>query len=415
MLLYKLTSFKTISDVWLRGIENIFFVYVSCSPKLCTINLWVKALTIVFSLYIPKMVDEKTNTIISILHPQIKVVGWAMKQMLLLAEFLSKENRVEFYTFLWNDEIASQNSSFSTKSSFSHYPLKFLSFFIIAWQIRLSDTIICGNSPMHFIAVFSKIFFWSEARIIWWHHHYPWYYEKNTGTKTYFKKMIEKTIVTKIDTIVWNSRFLWNALENIYSRDIEIIYPMIDNIYFDWDVSSKIPQGQKILFAWGRWEKWKWLWDIMEIYESCKDSFDIQLYIAWSWTEIERYKKLYRKDKKVSFLWNLTSSEMKETYRKSDLFLFSSQIDSFWLVILESLMSNTPVITYKKGEAPFLIDNWINWYCENNIVDYIERVKNILLDDMHLMKLSQNTKKSPVSNYSMKHFIKQWKKIIFQK
>ncbi len=358
------------------------------------------------------MVDEKTNTIISILHPQIKVVGWAMKQMLLLAEFLSKSNSVTFYTFLWNDEVSSQNSSFSTKSSFSWYPLKFLSFFIIAWQIRKSDTIICGNSPMHFIAVFSKIFFWSEAKIIWWHHHYPWYYEKNTGTKTYFKKMIEKIIVCKIDTIVWNSRFLWNALQDIYNREVEIIYPMIDDLYFNWDISPKVPQKQKILFAWGRWEKWKWIWDVIKIYESIKDAFDIRLLIAWLWTELEEYKELYKENSKISFLWHLSSSEMKKIYIQSDIFLFTSHVDSFWLVILESLISHTPVVAYKKGEAPFLIDNWINGYTENNITDYIERVKKILWDDALLIKLSQDSEKSPVSNYSMKHFIEQWKKII---
>lgn len=361
------------------------------------------------------MVDEKTNTIISILHPQIKVVGWAMKQMLLLAEFLSKENRVEFYTFLWNDEIVSQNSSFSTKSSFSRYPLKFLSFFIIAWQIRRSDTIICGNSPMHFVAVFSKIFFGSTAKIIWWNHHYPWYYEKNTGTKTYFKKMIERIIVRKVDTIVWNSRFLWNALEKIYSRDIEIIYPMIDGIYFEWDTFPKKPKKQKILFAWGRWEKWKWLWDLIKVYEETKNQFNIQLYIAWSWMELKEYKELYKEDMNICFLWTLSSGEMKDIYAKSDIFLFPSHIDSFWLVILESLISHTPVVAYKKGEAPFLIDNWINGYTENNIADYIKRVKNILLDDALLVKLSRSTKKSPVSNYSMKHFTEQWKKVIFEK
>lgn len=361
------------------------------------------------------MIDEKTNIIISILHPQIKVVGWAMKQMLLLAEILSKENRVTFYTFLWNDEIVSQNSSFSTKSSFSRYPLKFLSFFIIAWQIRMSDAIICGNSPMHFIAVFSKMFFGSKAKIIWWNHHYPWYYEKNTGTKTYFKKMIEKIIVRKIDTIVWNSRFLSSSLKDIYSRKIEVVYPMIDNIFFEWDISPKIPKKQKILFAWGRWEEWKWLSDIIQIYESIKNIYDIQLNIAWSWTQLEKYKELYKEDVNISFLWDLSPTEMKDIYIESDIFLFTSHIDSFGLVILESLISLTPVVAYKRAEAVFLIDSGINGYTENNIADYIKRIKIILSDENILIRLSRGAKKSPVSNYSMKHFTEQWKKIIFEK
>jgi len=55
---------------------------------------------------------------------------------------------------------------------------------------------------MHFLAAVSKILFFSQAKIIWWNHHVPWYYQERTGTKIYFKKTIEKLLLPYVDIIV---------------------------------------------------------------------------------------------------------------------------------------------------------------------------------------------------------------------
>lgn len=361
------------------------------------------------------MTDTLSEKNISILHPQIKVVGWAMKQMMHLAEYFSKDNKVSFYSFLWNPDFKSQNDSFSISSSFSSYPLKFLSFFIIAWQIRKSDYIICGNSPMHFVAGISRIFFWSSAKIIWWHHHYPWYFQDNTGIKTYFKKIIERYFVWKVDTIVWNSRFLQKELIQIYEREVKLLYPYIDDLYFENNITIQRDWKTKTIFTAWRWEDWKWLSDIFKTYEVLKNKFDIALYIWWVWTHTDIYENKYSQNKNIKFLWELSQIEMKRQFEKSDIFLFPSRIDSFGMVIIESLLSWTPVISYDLWEAQYIIEDWINWFKVKTLDDFAKTIQNILNDEDVLNNISKNSKKSVVSNYSMKHFEKQLVKIIFEK
>jgi len=106
---------------------------------------------------------------------------------------------------------------------------------------------------------------------------------------------------------------------------------------------------------------------------------------------------------------------MKGQFEKSDIFLFPSKIDSFGLVIIESLLSWTPVISYNLWEAQFLVKKWINGFAINNIEEYINSVKNTLKDEKLLGTLQNNSRKSVVSNYSIENFEKQLVKIIFEK
>ena len=236
---------------------------------------------------------------------------------------------------------------------------------------------------------------------------------------TYFKKIIENYFVWKVDTIVWNSRFLQGHLKNLYKRDIKILYPIVDSIYFEennivnwlkkwWD------NKRKIFTAW-RWDDWKWLKDIFQIYEVLKDKYNFQIEIAGIWTQQEYFENLYKWDKDIIFLWKLEGKKIKEKFLESDIFLFPSKIDSFGLVIIESLLSNTPVISYELWEAEFLIKNWENWYLVKDIDEYIKILIKIFKDEDLLIKLQETSRKSVVSNYSMKNFEEQLVKIIFEK
>lgn len=244
---------------------------------------------------------------------------------------------------------------------------------------------------------------------------------KNTGTKTYFKKIIENYFVSKVDTIVWNSRFLKKELQTIYKKhDIKILYPLVDDIFYQDFISDENNKWDKkvvtktIFVAW-RWDIWKWLSEVFQIYKNLKEKYNFHIHIAWIWIEQEKFEKLYKEDEKIKFLWKLKNDEMKYNFHTSDLFLFPSKIDSFGLVILESLLSNTPVISYNLWEAQFLIKNWENWYKVQDIDEYTDVVEKLLMDDNLLEKLKKQSKKSVVSNYSMKNFEKQLAEIIFEK
>ncbi len=362
------------------------------------------------------MKEVSSKNIVSILHPQIKVVWGAMKQMLHMADYLAKNNSVSFYVFEKSSVHVDKDFGFPIISFYSTYPMKFLSFILIAWHIRKSDIIICWNSPMHFVAILSKIIFWSKAKIIWWHHHFPWYFQENTGITTYFKKIIELRCITNIDTIVWNSRFLQTQLQSIYKRKIWCIFPRIEDIYFETSTTIKNKAKKtKRLFAVSRWDSWKWLTDIFNVYESLKNNFDIELYIWWTWKDLDKYKKKHESDPNISFLWYCDSRTVRDNLLETDVFLFLSKIDSFWLVILESLLTWVPVISYDKGEASYIIKNWINWYAQESIEWCISMLDTLLRDRELLAFMKNQSRKSVISNYSKDIFEKQLEHIIFEK
>jgi hypothetical protein len=76
--------------------------------------------------------------------------------------------------------------------------------------------------------VISKICFFSKAKLIWWHHHYPWYYNENTNFLVLLKRLLEKLSIKFIDTIIVNSNYLKDSLKKIYSVDAKILYPIVD-------------------------------------------------------------------------------------------------------------------------------------------------------------------------------------------
>ena len=348
-----------------------------------------------------------TNTRIAVLHPQIKVLGGAMKQMTHLAKYLAKHNHVTFFSFETSKEIFSTEDSVTINSLFWKYPLKIFSFVYGAYKIKDSDYIFVWNSPMHFLAVLSKILFFSKSKIIWWHHHVPWYYWKRTGKKIYFKKIIEKLLLPYVDIIVWNSRFLQEYIQEIFNRDVLLLSPLIDSEYYDSNIEIKIPQEEKVLFAMSRWEKWKGIQDVFSVYEKLKKDFKLKLIVAGQWTELWAFEEKYKNDWKIEFVWKTNVSQNIQYFEQSDLFLFPSRIDSFGMTIVESLLCNTPVLAYSEWEASHLINNWENGYAVKNLEDLVSVSYKILKDDILYARLSQKSKKSIVSNYNVRHFESQ--------
>jgi hypothetical protein len=107
---------------------------------------------------------------------------------------------------------------------------------------------------MHFIGVVSKILFLSKAKIIWWNHHYPWYYSKNTKTIK-FKRFLEKKILAKIDIIVANSFYLKKELEKLFNRQVYLLTPVLDKDFLLFKDKKQVDKLDNVIFSYSRWVK----------------------------------------------------------------------------------------------------------------------------------------------------------------
>lgn len=373
----------------------------------CIHNFWVKALTLYF--LFTALIMIPTNKNISVLHPYVHKMWWAVKMMIYLSNLLQeKNNNIIFYTFSYDKNIFSNEKiNFIIKSYYKKNILKIFSFFLIAYKIRKSDYIIIWNSPMHFVWVLSKILFFSKAKLIWWNHHYPWYYSKNTNLLIKVKQLIEKLIVLKIDSIVSNSKYLKNIIDKIWTLDSKILHPIIDDefLFYKKD-NNKKNNLNNIIFTYWRWTKDKNLWIIFKTYDNLKSQItDLTLMIWWEWEDLLNFKNKYKNDKNVFFLWSLVKKQIITNLIKTKVFLFPSKIDSFWLVKIESLSIWVPVICFDNNFEE-IVKNWFNGFLVKSDKDFILKTKEVLNDDLLQKNLSNNSILT-TWNFNRQNFEKQ--------
>ncbi len=356
-----------------------------------------------------------TNKKISILHPFIREMWWAIKMMIYLSNLLkSKKNNLNFYCFSYEKQAFEDIEINFKINSFSSWKIsKIISLFLIAYKIRKSDYIIVWNSPMHFASVISKVLFFSRAKIIWWNHHYPWFYNKDTKIIK-LKRFFEKLILKKIDIIISNSKYLKSELENIFEWQVLVLNPVLDKEFLLYKGKREVDKLDNIIFSYSRWVKWKNISLIFETYENLKDKINnLKLIIWWSGEELKPFLKKYKSNKNIIFLGIINKKQIIDNLEKSKVFLFPSIIDSFWIVIVESMSIWTPVISFSAPWAKEIISNKQNSFITNNKKDFFSYTYNILKSNSLNEKIS-NCAKNISLEYSIKNFEKSLDKIFLK-
>ena len=338
-----------------------------------------------------------TNKNIAILHPYANKMGWAIKMMLYISHFLQwKNNNIVFYTLFFDSRLfLDEKIDFNIQEYRTFKILKIGVLLYIAFKIRKSDYIIIWNSPMHFVWVISKLLFFSKAKLIWWNHHYPWYYGKNTNLCRVLKRYIEKYCVKKIDVIVSNSYYLKWVVDTIWSVDSKILFPILAEEYIDKTHYIETKKDKNIIFTYGRWESGKNLQLVFEVYQKLKPKIlDLVLIIWWVWKELTELFPKYSFDKDIQFLWHLNMFQIQENCQSAKVFLFPSLIDSFWIVKIEALSSWVPVVCLKSHEFEEIIHDGVNWFCVKTQEQFIKSVYDILTNDVLRQTLSTNARES---------------------
>ncbi len=356
-----------------------------------------------------------TNKKISVLHPFVKERWWAVKMMIYLSNFLkSKNNDVNFFCFSYEKQnFKDLEINFQINDFYKWFFWKIISLFLIAYKIRKSDYIFVWNSPMHFAWVISKILFLSKAKIIWWNHHYPWYYSTNTKIIK-FKRFFEKLISKKIDIIISNSEYLKQELEDIFSRQVLILNPVLDKEFLLYKGKREVDKLDNILFSYSRWVDWKNISLLFETYENLKDKINNLKLIIWgSGEELIPFEKKYKSDKNIIFLWTINKKQIIDNLKKSKVFLFPSIIDSFWIVVVESMSIWTPVISFSAPWVREIINNEQNSFITNNKKDFFSYTYYITKKNSLNEKIS-NSAKNISLRYDIKNFEKNLDKIFLK-
>ena len=175
------------------------------------------------------------------------------------------------------------------------------------------------------------------------------------------RKIFQNTDIT----YVWVSDRITNKVIKdwiAWNNKVITIYNWINkNIFFKKDKSEcreelKLPKAKKIIIgiAWA-WKKTavKWIKYVEKMSKEYSDKEDLLFVSLWS----NRNKIV--SDNLIE-TWFLTSEQMSKYFSAADLFLYPTLMDSFWLVVAESIACWCPVVAFDTWWV-WEVVKW-NWY-----------------------------------------------------
>ncbi len=271
-------------------------------------------------------------------------------------------------------------------------------FLILAWFINLikivkKEKINIIHShwiiPQWFLSVIYKNFFNKDIKILCTSHwsDINWLSWKIwTFIKKYTLRYLDKLTVVSND-LKNKSISLW-----IDSGKVEVIPMWVDSDLFlpdKYDDNIKKQhniKGKFLLFV-GRLSEDKWIkyliksmvWIINKLPNS-------KLLIIWHWPLENKLKKQVidlNLEENIIFIWSVDNKDLPRYFSTSDLFIWPSLSEWFWLVFVEAILSWTVVIWTKEWWIVDIIEEWKTWF-------FVDKVDSIKLQDKILEVIENN-------------------------
>lgn len=239
----------------------------------------------------------------------------------------------------------------------------------------------------------------------------------------FFSYLFMNLALKKSRYIIWNSKkYFQNSYFKKYSYKFVEILPVINFDNLENSKNKSINLNNNIikknnLVIWYLWRisKEKWI-DLL--IESLKNIKKTTILIWWNykniiwWSNIKKLKNI--ENKHCHFLWEISNEEKKDFFSKIDVLVLPSinSLESFWMVQIESLYFNKPIIVSNLDWVNFLVNETWFWYTfktwdKNDLLKKINLFrKNIEFFKNHEKKWLLNKKiieiydkNSPLNNY----------------
>ena len=181
------------------------------------------------------------------------------------------------------------------------------------------------------------------------------------------------------------------------TKDIEVIPNFIcldDYVECDNELRSQFAKnGEKILIHVSNFRKVKRVEDVVHVFSRVKEKIPSVLLLVGDGPERHHIEEMCRANEfchEIHFIGKTKDTE--HLMAVADLFLLTSEFESFGLAALESMASKVPVISTNKGGLPeVMIDGKTGYMCEvGDIDDMTEKALRILTNP----ELHEQLKKS---------------------
>jgi hypothetical protein len=161
------------------------------------------------------------------------------------------------------------------------------------------------------------------------------------------------------------------------------------------------------------YNKAKWILDIFNKLENINNEKLFNYYICWKWKYLDEIKSslknyLIPKNITIIFLWGLNNNDLKKILNKSDIFLYSTFQETFWISIIEAMSFWIPILLNNYELFNELYED--EFICKNN-VDFKNKLNKLILDKdyykFYLEKWYNNLKR-----FDKNQIIQEWDNLI---
>lgn len=187
-------------------------------------------------------------------------------------------------------------------------------------------------------------------------------------------KLIDEYNVKFASRIICNSKYSKNKLEKIYKKECEVVYPGVDETFFNPKKSIK----KNTILCVGGINKIKGQEFIIESLYPLLKKFKLILVGNGRKPEIERIKKI-SKNINVEIRSNVDDKELKKYYRESKVTCIAAYNEPFGLSSVESQSCGTPVVSVNQGgPKETIIDGVTGYLSSRDKKEYLEKVIKVI-------------------------------------
>ena len=194
-----------------------------------------------------------------------------------------------------------------------------------------------------------------------------------------------KNILNKADALVAVSKGLKTKMQTYTSQEIKVIPNLVDTDFF-----SPLPKEAKrddfTFIAIGSLIPRKGFDLLIQAFAKIKKTSDLKprLIIIGDGREKSNLLKLIEKlglKDKVNLTGHLSQEKVKDQLRRADVFVLSSHIETFGVVVIEAMAVGLPIIATRCIGTRDLINEKVGYYIEPNNIDELVHSMNRMIHD----------------------------------
>lgn len=133
---------------------------------------------------------------------------------------------------------------------------------------------------------------------------------------------------------------------------------------------------------------------------------------------IKYWNTLFEKASKISnliFLEFIPFNEINQYFKKAKIFVNTSIFEGFPNTFIHSFINKTPVISINVNPDELFTKNKIGFWCNNNFNIMVEKIKELLRNEVFFKQYSQNCIEYCKKYHNVKNNIKIWSRLIYDK